>query len=255
MGGNEEHLEKYNMQKENIEIGNFIEDKLPEITLDCLTKIKSAFLVLNNSFFTITNKDLVVLKCYISKSSNANITKILPTIGSNLKEESNGKTSIFCASIKNTTVQIKNNFNNKNSNISVESIATPIKYKKEVIGYISLTRLNNEMKNIFNIFIESLSLNIERELERIFIEKELWKYMNLVNVKANVQLTNYLSAQERMISEYMLMAYSNTEIANSLYISESTVKTYFRRLYEKCGTNNRVDTTIAIICNNILQKL
>ena len=59
----------------------------------------------------------------------------------------------------------------------------------------------------------------------------------------------------KLISKYMLMAYSNTEIAQVLCISESTVKTYLRRIYEKCGTSNRIDTTIAIICSNILEKL
>lgn len=248
----EKILEEYNVQKEQIKIEKFIEDKLTEIILDCLKKIKSTIFVLHNSFFTITNKDLVVLKCLISKNSNIDMAKHLPLIGSCLKDEVCGKTSILYASIKNETSQIKNN---KKSDVKIESIATPIKYKKNIIGYISLTTLNNEISNILSIFIESLSLNIESSFEKVFVERDLIKYMELINIKPNQQFSNYLSSKEQLISNYMLSAYSNIEIANTLCISESTVKTYLRRIYEKCGTNNRVDTTISIICNHILQKL
>lgn len=248
-------LEEYNMQKEQIKIDSFIEDILTEITLDCLKKIKSTLFVLHNSFFTITNKDLVVLKCLINKNTNIDIAKHLPLVGSSLRDEVYGKTAILYASIRNETSQIRNNQNNKKTSVKIESIATPIKYKKNVIGYISLTTLNNEITNILSIFVESLSLNIESGFEKIFIERDVIKYMNLINIKPNQEILNYLSSKEQLISKYMLSAYSNNEIANTLCISESTVKTYLRRIYEKCGTSNRVDTTIAIICNHILQKL
>jgi DNA-binding CsgD family transcriptional regulator len=243
------------MRVEKIEVETFIEDKLTEITLECLKKIKSTFFVLHDSFFTITNKDLVVLKCFISKNTTVDITKHLPLIGSNLKEESYGKTAILYASIKNATSQIKNSKDNIREAAKVEAIATPIKYRNEVIGYIGLTTINNEITNTLSIFIESLSLNIERCLERASVKKDLANYMDLINAKSNSDFLNYLSSREQVISQYMLMSYSNNEIANTLCISESTVKTYLKRIYEKCGTNNRIDTTVAIICNNILQKL
>lgn len=248
-------LEEYNMKIEKNERVISIEDKLPEITLNCLRQIKSTFLVLNNSFFTVTDKELVVLKCFISKNSDANITKFLPLIGSSLKEEANGKTSILYASLKNMTVKISNKLKIKKGVIIVDSIATPIRYKNEVIGYISLTTMNTELLKILNIFIESLSLNIEREIEKVFIEEDLIKYISLININPNVLSANYLSDKESLVTKYMLMAYSNTEIASEMCISESTVKTYLRRIYEKLGTSNRVDTIIAIICGSILQKL
>lgn len=248
-------LEEYNMKIKKEEKGNFVEDKLPEITLDCLKKIKSTFVVLNNSFFTISDKNLVVLKCFISKNSDINITKFLPLIGSSLKEESYGKTSILYASIKNATVKISNKLKNKKGIITVDSIATPIKYKNQIIGYISLTTMNTELLKILHIFMESLCLNIERELEKAFIKEELIKYLRLINIESKAQLENYLSDKETLVTKYLLMAYSNIEIADTLSISESTVKTYLRRIYEKLGTSNRIDTAIAIICGNILEKL
>lgn len=212
----EKLLEEYNMKKEQIKIESFIEDKLTEIILDCLKKIKSTFFVLHNSFFTITNKDLVVLKYLISKNSNIDMKEYLPIIGSSLKDETRGKTSILYASIRNETSQIRNN---KKSSVKIDSIATPIKYKKNVIGYISLTTLNNEISNILGIFIESLSLNIESSFEKVFIERDVIKYMELINIKPNEQFLNYLSTKEQLISKYMLSSYSNIEIANILCIS------------------------------------
>lgn len=248
-------MEEYSVKNNKNEIESNIENKLIESTLDCLMKIKSTFLVMHNSFFTIANKDLIVLKCFISKNSNSDITKFLPLIGSNLKEEPNGKTSIFQASIENTTVQIKNNLNKKKEIMEIQSIATPVKYQNKVIGYISLTTLNNDIINILNIFIESFVLNIERSLEKSLVKEELIKFMKLAEIKTSRTIMDFLSVKERIILQYMLMAYSNIEIANEMCISESTVKTYFKRIYEKCGTNNRVDTSIAIICSNILEKL
>ena len=247
-------LEEYSIQNNKNEMENLIEEKLTEITIDSLTKIKSTFLVLHNSFFTVTNKDLIVLKCFISKNSNSDITKFLPLIGSSLNDDSNNKTSIFYASIKNSTAQIKNSIGKKKEVIEIKSIATPIKYQNKVVGYISLTTLNNDIDSI-SLFIESLALIIEKDLGKAFIKEELIKFMNLININKNSLNTNNLSAKEKIISQYMLMAYSNVKIAHELCISESTVKTYFKRIYEKCGTSNRVDTTIAMICNNILQKL
>ncbi|MFT8349069.1 response regulator transcription factor [Clostridium saccharoperbutylacetonicum] len=232
-----------------------IDEILPEVSIECLRKIKSSFLVLKDSFITIANKDLIVLKYFISKNSNVNITKFLPLVGSDLSNVSQGKSSIFFASMRKATSQITNKLNYKKGVINVESIAVPIKYKEEIVGYISITTMNTELLKIINIFIESLAINIERELEKIFIEEEIREFTNLINIKLDKKPINCLSDKELLVTRYMLMAYSNAEIANELFISESTVKTYLKRIYDKFGTSNRVDTTIAIMCSRILGKL
>lgn len=234
------------------ETQSFLEKKIVEITLNYLTQIKHSFLVLYNSFFTITNKDLVVLKCFISKNLNTNITDFIPVVGSKLEEGYCRKKPVFYSKVKSGNIQVKDNIKKE---IVVESITAPIRYKNVVIGHLIYTAVNNDKSDILNLFIESLIFNIEKELEKSILKRELIIFMDLIKIKENKEVEKCFSMQEQMILKYMLMSYSNIEIANALYISESTVKTYLRRIYEKCGTSNRIDTTVTILCNHILNKL
>jgi NarL family two-component system response regulator LiaR len=51
-----------------------------------------------------------------------------------------------------------------------------------------------------------------------------------------------LSAREREILDMVSQGLSNTEIAGKLFISESTVRTYLHRLFEKLHVKNRAET-------------
>jgi DNA-binding NarL/FixJ family response regulator len=50
-----------------------------------------------------------------------------------------------------------------------------------------------------------------------------------------------LSAREGEVLQLVSQGLSNTEISGSLFISESTVRTYLRRLFEKLHVRNRVE--------------
>lgn len=241
-----------NFNKTESEDNKFIEENIGKITLECLKKIKSTSLVLNNSFFCITNSNLIVLKCFLNKNSDNYIQEFLPKIGQKLCEDFYDKKSII-SNIYNSELM---SHNKEHEFIKMKSIIKPIKYKDRVIAYINFTTLNN-YNTVFPIFIESFVLNIEKGIREILIVNEINKYLKLIDINSEYKYKEekLLSMRENLISKYMLMAYSNSEIAHKLFISESTVKTYLRRIYEKCGTNNRISTVVAIICNNILHKL
>ncbi len=61
---------------------------------------------------------------------------------------------------------------------------------------------------------------------------------------------NLLSVREREICKLLLVGNSNREIADSLFITEGTVKCHLNNIYKKLGTNNRVEV-INLIGRNL----
>lgn len=56
--------------------------------------------------------------------------------------------------------------------------------------------------------------------------------------------TESLSLREQEVLALLALGYSNPEIANELFLSVDTVKTYVRRVFSKLGVNNRTNAAL-----------
>ncbi len=61
-----------------------------------------------------------------------------------------------------------------------------------------------------------------------------------------------LSERENEVLEYLITGYTNREIANKLYISISTVKTYVEKIYAEFNVHNRIELIYYTIKNKIV---
>lgn len=61
-----------------------------------------------------------------------------------------------------------------------------------------------------------------------------------------------LTDRELEIGKLISNGMTNRQIANTLYLSEGTVKNYISEIYKKLGTNNR--TKVGIMVTNIIEK-
>lgn len=62
-----------------------------------------------------------------------------------------------------------------------------------------------------------------------------------------------LSGRERELLELAADGLTNPEIAGRLYLSPNTVKTYWQRLYDKLGTNDRASAVAEAIRRGLLR--
>jgi len=101
--------------------------------------------------------------------------------------------------------------------------------------YIVSNALNNDKKSTFNykllfwvLFLISIGFNIW-----LYVKSKRKK--NKKQIEAKEQLTK----QEQVILDLILANHTNKDIANTLFISVSTVKTHINNLYKKLNVNSR----------------
>lgn len=238
---------------EQVVIDN-IYDELDMLTQKCIAKNKSSFFALFNSFFTLTSKDLIVVNCYVNKNSNIDMKKYIPLKGTSIREEHYGITAVSLSEYKKDVAYIVGKEHFRNESKSLTCVSVPIRVSKKIAGYLSLSSYKCNNVNGLRVFIESLSHNIEYEMNKLNIVKKLTGYASVLTDKyINFQLDAF-SIKEREVIYRLLKGRSNFEIAQEMYISEATVKTHLKHIYEKCGTKNKTDTAVLILCRDLLEN-
>lgn len=61
--------------------------------------------------------------------------------------------------------------------------------------------------------------------------------------KSEISLLDRLTPREREVAQLVIDGWTNAEIADRLFISESTVKSHVKSIYEKLGVANRATLT------------
>ncbi len=237
------------------DINNKTHKDLDILVGKCIAKSKSTFFALFNSFFTLTTEELVVINSFINKNSNVDIKKFVPLKGISLKEEHYGISAVSLSAYKKDVAYIvgKEHFRNESKNLTCVSV--PLKYEKEVIGYLSLSSYKCNYVNGLRVFMECLSHNIEYELVKLNIIKRLNAYANVISQKYKDINLEELSHKEKEVIYGLLKGHSNFEIAQEMYISEATVKTHLKHIYDKCGTKNKTDTALLMLCRDLLENI
>ncbi len=65
--------------------------------------------------------------------------------------------------------------------------------------------------------------------------------------------TTILSERERQVLRFIIKEYSNKQIADALFLSERTVETYRKNLFQKANTNNVVGLIKYAYANNLVE--
>lgn len=103
----------------------------------------------------------------------------------------------------------------------------------------------------------AIPANLNQALETV-IEGNIWLYPEFI--QAMIKQSSYLeveksdlmqqlSSRERQISQFLALGMSNKEIAKQANITEQTVKTHLKTIYEKLDVHTRLE--LAILINRI----
>ncbi|WNG57333.1 hypothetical protein F0U59_23095 [Archangium gephyra] len=87
-----------------------------------------------------------------------------------------------------------------------------------------------------------------RQLEKLvpLVASILWRENGQPQPEVPPADTACLSEREREVSRLLVMGYSGLNVAAITGLSENTVKTYIRRVYQKLGVSNRTDLVRAL---------
>jgi len=72
------------------------------------------------------------------------------------------------------------------------------------------------------------------------------------NIILNIKTLEDLTVREQEVLQHVLSGESNREIAQSLFISESTVKTHVRNIFSKYGVRSRTELISILLKNQTL---
>lgn len=231
-------------EKEN----SHLDAQLNSITWNCLKNIKSSFFTLYNSFFTLSDKDLVVINHFINKNSNVDMKKYTPPIGTSLREQDYGTTATSLAKLKGDVAYVTKGEHINAKSKDLTCVAAPLRLDKTIVGYLSISTLNSKYMDVLRPFIECLSLNIGYELKKYNVRNCIMENLENGNsVLMNKKILDYLTDGEKKVLHFLFMNYSNEMIAKNLYISESAVRKTLVSIYRKTGTSNKLDTIIKLI--------
>jgi len=230
-----------------------LETELIKAVSDCLSENKTIFFALYNSFFTVTNKELAVLNCFVNKNSNIKIKTNVCGKGIVLREDVFGTNATALSALKDDVAYVLGKEHYRQQSKKLSCVAAPIRVEYQTIGYICFSTINKMEINGLRAFIESLSLNITSALIINRLKNKLLEQIRLCGINLNDKKKEPdFSQREKQIIEHVMKSCSQDVIASELGISEKTVWTYQQRIFEKCGTTNRFDTAIYLLCNEIL---
>ena len=72
--------------------------------------------------------------------------------------------------------------------------------------------------------------------------------------KLESRILSLLSKREREVVEYLVQGFTNREIADTLGISQHTVKNYLFKIFEKVGMSNRVELVFNLLSNGVSSR-
>lgn len=90
-----------------------------------------------------------------------------------------------------------------------------------------------------------LAPTLEDESERVFVERVLAERGETVSASPSNGAAKVLSEREQEVIAHIERGRSNQEIAKALYISNNTVKTHLRNIFEKLEVRNRTQAVSA----------
>lgn len=96
-----------------------------------------------------------------------------------------------------------------------------------------------------------------RLISRVIEEfSKLYRHVDSLHppTKGNEDKLSLLSRREMEILGLVSKSYTNADIAKTLFISEKTVKTHIKNIFEKTGAKNRVEATLLLVRSGLAGK-
>ncbi|MGF1903719.1 LuxR C-terminal-related transcriptional regulator [Aliivibrio salmonicida] len=150
-------------------------------------------------------------------------------------------------------------FKNQTEKKYKEYLSVITKYKLKVKEILFNVTNENITKNIMKypsvvgVFYEKDNVDIISEGVRKIIDGEMWLSRKITNdlisiyrSKQNGILTSSVSltTREKEILKLLSLGASNIDIANTLFVSENTVKTHLHNVFKKLNVKNRLQAMI-----------
>lgn len=203
------------------------------------------------NFVMLFDTNLSIVSYHVNKKFMVSDIKLCT--GLNFKEEFMGKTSVSECQ-KNQDLSVIYYHQNENPAFqSLSNCTIPIIIKDKVIAYLSTFFMHSNKDEFsvdyFKMFTQSLEIN-----SKLYSLK-----INISEYACKIMLPNFsmdsLSNTELEVLNEMNKGYSNKEIANRLFISENTVKSYVQIISQKLSCANRTQVAVNSILYSILKFL
>ena len=102
---------------------------------------------------------------------------------------------------------------------------------------------------------QNISQNLLKKAIRVIYNDEVWfgrkttskvfeEFLKLAPTRRHPEHINCLSKREREVLSLVAQGFKNRDIAESLYISETTVKTHLYHIFEKLGVEDRLKAAL-----------
>ena len=99
---------------------------------------------------------------------------------------------------------------------------------------------------------------MEPRLVGLIVEEfsRLYKHIESLQplTKRHQASLSLLSSREMEILELVSKSYTNMDIGHKLFISEKTVKTRIKNIFEKLGVKNRVEATLVLVRSGLAAR-
>lgn len=142
------------------------------------------------------------------------------------------------------------NFYNSYAKDYIEELTgANIKYFKyffinEIMGAKNIiSEIENAMIEIENFYLKIVKKNkiaTSEEYPNINYVVYIVKKMKTTTINLNSRLIDCLTKREKEVANLIRLGYSNKEIARTLEVSNSTVKSHVQNIFEKCNAKNRI---------------
>ncbi|PYG89575.1 regulatory LuxR family protein [Ruminiclostridium sufflavum DSM 19573] len=203
------------------------------------------------NFVMLLDTDLSVVSYHINKELMISNIKLCQ--GLNFRAENMGKTSVSeCLQKKALSVM----YYYQNDNIAFQSLTNctiPIIINDKIVAYLSTFFMHSKYDeisvNYFKLFEKSLDCTLQFHTLKI----------NITELACKTMLPTFSTASltdcELEVLEQINKGYTNKEIANRLFISENTVKSYIQIISQKLSCENRTQIAVNSVLYTILRYI
>lgn len=203
------------------------------------------------NFVMLLDTNLSIVSYHINKELM--ISNIQLCQGLSFTKENMGKSSVSeCLHKKNISIM----YYYDNENIAFQSLTNctiPIIVNDKIVAYLSTFFMNSKFDQISIDFFKLFAKSLDNTLMYHTLKINLTEYACKIMLPAFS--TTSLSSCELEVLEQINRGYTNKEIANRLFISENTVKSYVQIISQKLSCENRTQIAVNSVLYSILKYI
>lgn len=203
------------------------------------------------NFVILLDTNLSIISYHINKELMISNINLCP--GLNFREENMGISSVSeCLHKQETNVM----YYNQNQNIAFQCLTNctiPVIINDKTVAYLSTFFMHSKYDeisiNYFKMYAKLLDSTLQFHTLKFNITEYACKTM------LPTFTTESLSSCELEVLDQINKGYTNKEIANRLFISENTVKSYLQIISQKLSCENRTQIAVNSVLYSILKYI